>query len=218
MRDGRRSEVGGAVAAFIPVGLAIFVFGTIYGAAARPLLGAPLTLLSSALVFSGSVQFTLAALLAAGGAPIAAAFVASSLNVRNLLLGAVMRPRLGGSRAKRAGLGWFLTDEAVGLALASGPAAETTLFVAGLGCYVTWLGGTAVGLLGATLADVGGLAEAVFPVLFIGLAAVSATRLDVALRAVVAAAITVAIAVALPDLRSVAPVFAVVAVVVPGRR
>ena len=45
---------------------------------------------------------------------------AATLNLRNLVLGAVMRPRLEGSRLSRALRSWFLTDEAVGLAILSG--------------------------------------------------------------------------------------------------
>src|SRR5581483_8199113 len=40
-------------------------FGTLYGAAARPVLGVPLTLLSSVLVYSGALQFAMVALLGA---------------------------------------------------------------------------------------------------------------------------------------------------------
>ena len=56
---------GFIVAAAAPAA-AIFVFGVIYGSIARPLMGATMTMVSSLLIFSGSVQFTVVGLLAAG--------------------------------------------------------------------------------------------------------------------------------------------------------
>jgi predicted branched-subunit amino acid permease len=62
-----------------------------------------------------------------------------------------------------------------------------------------------------------GAAGAVFPVLFIGLAALAATRRSTIVRAVAAAGLTAALALAVPDLRMVAPVIASVVVALPGR-
>jgi hypothetical protein len=45
---------------------AIVVFRVIYGSPARPLIGAGAAMLTSLLIFSGTVQFTIAGLLSAG--------------------------------------------------------------------------------------------------------------------------------------------------------
>lgn len=196
---------------------AVFVFGTIFGGVATPLLGTGLTLAASALVFSGSVQFAMAAVLLSGASPLLAVVSPALLNLRNLVLGAVIRPRIATGPVRRAGLAWFLTDEAVGLSLAHGGRAEPLLLGVGITLYVAWVAGTAVGILGASLSGLATLAEAVFPVLFIGLAAVSIARRDHLARALAAAALTAALVLIWPEGRGVAPVIAVVLVTVPGR-
>jgi predicted branched-subunit amino acid permease len=195
---------------------AIGVFGVIYGSLARPLMGTTATILSSLLIFSGSVQFTIAALLSAGAG--AGALVAGSvmLNLRNLVLGAVMRPRVRLGPLPRAGLGWFLTDEAVGLALTSKEDTAKTLLISGAIFYLAWQVGTVLGLLGASVEGVHSIAEAVFPVLFIGLAALSCSSRSIAVRAGVAALLTIGVELTWPGSRGVTAVVAAIAVSVPG--
>jgi hypothetical protein len=95
--------------------------------------------------------------------------------------------------------------------------AARTLWVSGLACYLAWQTGTLIGLLGAGagLAGVEALASAVFPVLFIGLATLTATARSHAARALGAAALTAGWAFALPDLRALAPVVTSVVVALP---
>jgi predicted branched-subunit amino acid permease len=173
-------------------------------------------MLSSLLIFSGAVQFTIAALLSAGAA--AGALVAGSvtLNLRNLLLGAVLRPRVHRRAIDRAGLAWFLTDESAGLAIASEDDAAKTLLASGAAFYLAWQVGTALGLLGASVESVRAAAEAVFPVLFIGLAALSCSSRSILVRAAVAAMLTAGAAVLWPSARGVAAVVAAIAVALPG--
>ena len=204
------------VAAAAPA-LAIAVFGMIYGSLARAEMGVRATLLSSLLVFSGAVQFTVVALLSAGAETGAILTGAFALNLRNLLLGAVMRPRVQGGAVRRAVVSWFLLDESTGLALASEREAGRTLLVTGAIFYVAWQAGTVLGLLGASLGGVVDLAGATFPVLFIGLAAVACPTRSVAVRALAAAALTASIVVITPDLSAVAAVAAAVVVALPGR-
>jgi predicted branched-subunit amino acid permease len=210
----------------LPAALAIAVFGVLYGAAARPLIGPELTILSSVIIFSGATQFSIIALLAAGATAPALLATAAILNVRHLVMGAVLRPHLGQSRVKRAMLAWFLLDESFGFTVLAAErvepgaqrtaVAEHTLLITGLCCYLAWLIGTALGILGAGVPGLDGVAEAVFPVLFIALAALTARTLGMAGRAAAAALITALISLALPDWRALAPVAAGLAVALPG--
>jgi predicted branched-subunit amino acid permease len=199
----------------LPVLGAVGVFGVLFGAAARPVLGVPLTIASSLLVFSGALQFAMVGLVAVGAGAPALLVTAASLNMRHVVMGAVLRPRLGGSRLRRALLAWFLIDESFGFAIADRDHPDRTLLVTGIGLGLAWLAGTVAGVLGAGLAAVAGLAAAIFPVLFIGLAAVAATTRPMVLRCVAAAVLTLAIAVAWPAARSVAPVVAAFLVALP---
>ena len=202
--------------ALAPISAAIFVFGAVYGTVGARVMGTPMTLLSSAIVFSGALQFTVAGLLLAGAGAPALLAAALTLNVRHVLLGAVLRPRIQTSLLERASAAWFLLDETVGLALTREGDAARILWRAGPACYVAWLGGTAVGVIGGSVDALQSAAEAVFPVLFIGLAALSCRNRSGAVRAVGAAALTAAVAVVWPDVRALAPVFAALLVAIPG--
>jgi predicted branched-subunit amino acid permease len=206
----------GLALALWPVALAIFVFGAIYGTLARPIMGIGTTLISSALIFSGALQFTVAGLLMEGAGAATLIAGAVTLNVRHLLLGAVLRTRIKASVSRRARLAWWLLDETVGLALTQPGDASSTLWRAGIVCYVAWVGGSAVGAAGGSVEALQSAAEAVFPVLFIGLAALSSTNRSTAIRAVVAAGVTAAIALMWEDGRPIAPVIAALVVALPG--
>jgi predicted branched-subunit amino acid permease len=216
------------VVAGLPAALAIGVFGALYGAAARPLLGPELTVVASLVIFSGALQFATVALLAAGAAAPALVITAVVLNLRHIVMGAVVRPWLSESRLRRALLAFFLLDETFGFTVAAaeraeaGPArnavAERTLLATGLLCYAAWIIGTLLGVLGAGIPGMEGFAGAVFPVLFIGLAALAARSRSVAFRAAIAALITAVICFTVPDIRALAPVVAGALVAIPGDR
>jgi predicted branched-subunit amino acid permease len=213
-----RSGVKGAALAAVPAAAAIAVFGVIYGSLARPELGIAGTLLSSLLIFSGSVQFTLAALLASGAGIPALLLGATTLNLRNLALGAVMRPRVRGSRLRRAAYGWFLTDEAVGLAVVSEREPSRTLVISGALFYVSWQVGTLLGVMGASLDQLAQTASAVFPVLFIGLAAMAAASWSIAARSLCAAILAGVAALLWPGSEAVIAVAVAIAAAVPERQ
>jgi predicted branched-subunit amino acid permease len=209
----------------LPAAAAVAVFGSLYGAAARGFLGVPLTLASSLLVYSGALQFAMVALLGAGATTLPLLLTAVVLNLRHLVLGAALRARFESGPLRRALLAFFLVDETFGFAIAAGNTAppravgavtERTLLYSGLTLYVAWLVGTVVGVLGGGLASAERRAGAIFPVLFIGLAALAATRPSHVARALAAALLTAAVAVWLPDLRMIAPVAAGVLVALPG--
>ncbi len=213
------SEDRATLLAAVPLVAAIGLFGVLFGAGARPVFGPTLTLATSAFVFSGAVQFSVAGLALGGASPLALVAAAALVNARNLALGAVLRPHLRVSAVRRAGLAWFLLDETVGLALTRRDRAAWTLVTAGTACYLVWFAGTVVGVLGGNvvpgLAD---LASAVFPVLFVGLAALAATSATLVPRALAAAALTVVLAAVWPSGRALAPVIAAVVVALPGER
>jgi predicted branched-subunit amino acid permease len=215
------------LATTLPAAAAIFVFGTLYGAGASQVLGVPLTIASSLFIFSGALQFALVGLVTAGASALALLLTAGTLNLRHFVLGAVLSARLGGSRLRRAALAFFLVDETFGFAIAAGEAAnrdgrpailvvERTLLVSGIACYLAWQAGTLLGVLGGGLPGVENVARAIFPVLFIGLASLACRRRSHVVRALVAAALTVGWALALPDLRALAPVVAGVVAALPG--
>lgn len=188
----------GLVAASLPIAVAIGIFGLVYGAAARPVLGPGLAVASSVIVFSGAAQFTMVGLLAAGAAPAGVLAGVAILALRHLPLGAVLRPRLEGDRWQRALVSWFLIDETTGLSLARPERGETTLVVGGGLAYLAWVLGTIGGVAGASLASVEPLADALFPVLFVGLAALTAgTRADVG-RTILAGGVSLAVLLAWP--------------------
>lgn len=180
-------------AASLSVGVAIAVFGVVYGASAAPLLGGNLTIMSSALTFSGAAQFTMVALAGNGATPAAILGAVFLLGLRHLPLGALIRGRMRSGRGRRAALSWFLIDETVGLSISLDHPTERTLLISGTVAYLAWVAGTAVGVAGGSVAAVEPLAAALFPVLFVGLAAITTTHRGDALRCVGAALGTVVV-------------------------
>ncbi len=57
--------------------------GLVYGAAARPVIGPELAVVSSLIVFSGAAQFTMVALVAAGATPAAVLAGVATLALRH---------------------------------------------------------------------------------------------------------------------------------------
>ena len=212
-----RSGRGGLLLAAAPLALAIGVFGMIFGAAASLEMDVVMALGMSFLVFSGTLQFATLGLTASGAGVAAIVLTAVALNARHVVLGAVLRPRIEGSAMRRALLAWFMLDESFGLAVASGRRAGFVLLVSGALFFVAWLVGTLLGVLGARLVAVEGLAAALFPVLFVGLAALTVRGRSGVIRAVTAAAIVLAVSLLLPDLHAFVPILAALIVAVPGR-
>jgi predicted branched-subunit amino acid permease len=214
MSEAPRSPVSAAT--LIPIAAAIAVFGVVYGAAAQPLLGTWLTLASSVVVFSGTVQFTMVGLLAAGSGPLGVLWAVFVVNIRNFALGAAVRPHLHGSTTSRMATAWFLIDETVGLALAAPETADRTLLRSGVAAYVAWVIGTAIGVAGGATFGLEALASSVFPVLFIGLAALMIRGARALARAVAGAAVTLVLLFVWPGLAGLAPVVGGVLAALPG--
>lgn len=201
----------------IPVAVAIGVFGVIYGAAAAEIMGPAPAIISSVVVFSGAAQFSLVGLLASGASAATVLGVVTILALRHLPLGAVLRPLLDGGSVSRTGQAWFLVDETAGLAIASGGPASRTLVVAGTAAYLAWIGGTVLGVLGADLGDVESLAVVVFPVLFVGLAALTSRSAADVRRTLLAGGASLALLTIWPEGGALGCMAVAVAVCLPGR-
>jgi branched chain amino acid efflux pump len=200
-----------------PLAAAIGVFGMVFGAAASAQMDPALAVAMSLLVFSGSLQFALIGLLAGGAGPVALLVTTLVLNLRHVVLGAVLRPRLSGPAWRRALLSYFIVDESFGLAVAAGKRAAFVLAVSGVTFYLAWQVGTTLGVLGARLVALEDLAAAIFPVLFIGLAAVTARGRDGLLRAVAAALLVLVAGFVVPAFHDFAPIVAALIVALPSR-
>jgi predicted branched-subunit amino acid permease len=170
----------------------------------------------SLLVFSGAVQFAVIGSLAGGATVTAVLLTVMALNARNLVLGAAFRTRVGGTRGRRALMGWFLTDESFGLAVASGVQAARVLVLSGALFYVAWQVGTILGVGGAQVLELEDAATAIFPVLFIGLAAITSRGRGGAVRSAVAAALVLVGVIVIPDLSPFLPIAASLLVSLPG--
>jgi len=216
-RSATNERSGLEAASLVPVVLAIGVFGVIYGAAASGVIGPMPAIVSSLIVFSGAAQFSLVGLLASGASGLAVLAVVAILALRHLPLGALLRPRLEGGLAARMGRAWFLIDETAGLAIASGGSASSTLLVAGAFSYLAWVVGTVLGVMGADLGNLESLAEVVFPVLFVALAALTARRRPDVVRALVAGAASLLLLAVWPGAGALGCMAVAAAGCVPGK-
>lgn len=155
---------------YIGVGLAVGVVSVASGLAIWQVL------LFSVVVYAGSAQLIIAALLVAGSPVLAIIFTTFIVNLRNLLLGMTIAPHFASSgRWSRVGLGTLLTDESFGVAaqaIAEGKRVNAA-WMHGLNvsaCFI-WLVSTTLGaVIGEWVPDptVYGL-DFALPALFTGL-------------------------------------------------
>ena len=199
-----------------PLAAAIGVFGLVFGASAARQMDFLMALGMSLLVFSGTLQFTTVGLLASGAGVAAIVLTAVALNMRHIVLGAVLRPYVEGSMLRRGLLAWFLIDESFGLAISSRRQAAAVLLISGVIFFAAWQLGTLLGLLGARLVAVEGLAAA-RPMNRIGKTAAATTRSRAgAVRVVVAALLVLALVQLVPDVHAFVPIAVALAVALPG--
>ncbi|WP_114313763.1 AzlC family ABC transporter permease [Thermus caldifontis] len=134
-----------------PIALGYFPVAVAFGAlGAQAGLGYLWFQLTSLLVFAGASQFALVGLLAQGVPPLLAATLGLLLNLRHAFYGPALRPYLKGGPLEA----FFLTDEVFALALRALPGLllerRRGYFLGlGLGAYLSWNLGTALGALGA---------------------------------------------------------------------
>jgi 4-azaleucine resistance transporter AzlC len=148
-------------------------FGASFGVLARAAgLGSLPAVLMSATTFGGSAQFAAISVLDAGGAAAAAIAAAVLLNARYGPISVSIGSAFEGPAWRRFFEAQLIVDESWAIsAIAPGRYSRRLLVGAGLVLYVAWVGGTAVGAVGASaLGDPERLGlDAAFPALFLAL-------------------------------------------------
>ena len=134
----------------LPFAIATLVLGISFGVLARSLgWGILAPIVSSVIIFSGSAQFAVAAVLGAGGGVAAAIVAAVLLNARFGPMGVAVAPYLKGGPLRRALEGQAVVDASWALASRGGGRFEREFMIgATLPQGVAWIAGTAVGALG----------------------------------------------------------------------
>jgi 4-azaleucine resistance transporter AzlC len=188
-RDGARAAV--AVAA------TVWFFGASFGLVARAAgMGVLAPLVMSATTFAGSAQFAVSSILGAGGGAAAAIAAAVLLNARYAPISISVAPLFHGPRLRRLLESQLIVDESWALASRGGGRFDRRILLgAGLLLYVSWVSGTAVGVVaGDALGNPKDLGlDGAFPALFLALLAPQLR----APRAAIAAATGAAIALVL---------------------
>lgn len=149
----RRTIVREALAVALATGAYGIGFGAVGVASGLSVLQ---TCALSLVMFTGASQFAFAGVIAAGGAPVAAAVTALALGTRNTLYGLRMTSVLQWRGWRRVLASHVLIDESTAMAVSRGTLAGARLafLTTGIGIFVLWnlatLGGA---LAGAALGD-----------------------------------------------------------------
>lgn len=184
-RDGARAAL--AVAA------TVWFFGASFGLVARAAgMGVVAPLVMSATTFAGSAQFAVTSILGAGGGAAAAIAAAVLLNARYAPISISVAPLFHGRPLRRLLESQLIVDESWALAGRGGGRFDRRILLgAGLLLYVSWISGTAVGVLaGDALGDPKDLGlDGAFPALFLALLAPQLRAPRAAMAAAVGAVI-----------------------------
>ena len=134
----------------LPFALATLVLGVSFGVLARSLGWGTLTpIVFSVIAASGSAQFGVAAVLGAGGGPIAAIVAAVLLNARFGPMGIAVAPYLKGGSLRRAVEGQAVIDASWALASRGGGRFDREFMIGSWAPqYAAWIIGSAIGALG----------------------------------------------------------------------
>jgi len=156
----------------MPLGITVFAISVSFGILARPLMGWTAPIVMSILVFSGSAQFGLLAVLTAGGSMGAAIAAGVLLNARYLAMGLALAPSLRGRPSSRAAFA-MTTVDASWAAASLGDGTFDPWYMVGVSIpqYTGWVLGTIVGVfVGPALGDPNALGlDALFPAFFVAL-------------------------------------------------
>jgi 4-azaleucine resistance transporter AzlC len=187
----------GAVTA-LPLAVAVGLFGVSFGvlSATSGGMGALPAIVMSATTFAGSAQFAAASILAGGGQPVAAVAAALLLNARYLPIGISVARVLTGGPLRRFLKAQLVVDESWAIAArGGGEFAAGRLIGAGIVLWLSWVGGTVVGVIGGdALGDPTALGlDAAFPALFLALLASQLTDRGAVSAALLGAAIAIAL-------------------------
>jgi len=159
----------------LPIAVTVPLFGVSFGVLARAAdMGVVAPIVMSATTFAGSSQFAVASILDEGGSLAAAIVAALLLNARYAAIGISVAPLFRGSRLRRLPESQLIVDESWAVsARPDGTFDRRVLLGSGLTLYVTWVLGTALGVLGGGfLGDPERLGlDAAFPALFLALLA-----------------------------------------------
>jgi 4-azaleucine resistance transporter AzlC len=159
----------------LPIAVTVPLFGVSFGVLARAAdMGVVAPIIMSATTFAGGAQFAVVSILEEGGSLAAAIVAALLLNARYAAIGISVAPIFRGSRLRRLLESQLIVDESWALsARPDGTFDRRVLLGAGLTLYVTWVLGTALGVLGGSfLGDPERLGlDAAFPALFLALLA-----------------------------------------------
>lgn len=138
--------------ACVPIMIGYFPVAVTFGIAGLATGLSPVqVVLMSVLVYAGASQFLLLAAIKAGTPWLGAIALCSLLNARHLLYGPLLSRLLPPDRATRLRLAFGLTDEVFATALHRlehvAPAERSRwMFMLGMGAWLTWIAGTAVGV------------------------------------------------------------------------
>ena len=161
------------VRAALAVAATVWFFGASYGLTARSAgMGAVAPLVMSATTFAGSAQFAVTSILGASGGTAAAIAAAVLLNARYAPISISVAQLFHGPRLRRLIESQLIVDESWALSSrGDGRFDRRILLGAGLLLYVSWVGGTAVGVLaGDALRDPRDIGlDGAFPALFLAL-------------------------------------------------
>ncbi len=188
----------------VTLGLAVGVVGVVFGVLSVAAgISVPRTCAMSALMFTGASQFAAVGVVGSGGSQVAAASAAIALCLRNALYGPVVdRWFRDESPLRRAALAHLIIDESTGVGAAQDTPRDRRrgFIAAGLGVFVFWNLGTALGAVGGgIIGDVErwGL-DAVFPAAFVVLLLPHLSGRDGRKAAAVAAALAAAASLVAP--------------------
>ena len=168
-----RARFRSGVRAAMPVAVAGSLVALSFGIVAHDaVFSAVAAVVMSAVVFAGSAQFAAVAIIGQGGTVAAAVVAAALMNSRFLPMGIALAPWLPGGPLRRALQGQAVVDASWAMAAApDGSFDRWFLFGATAPQYVTWVGGTVVGVLaGGALGDPRALGlDAIYPAFFAAL-------------------------------------------------
>jgi 4-azaleucine resistance transporter AzlC len=165
---------GAGLRAIAPLLPAVLVFGVSFGVLAQAAgFNGTAAIVMSMTTFAGSAQFAVVSVLGAGGTVVAAILAGVLLNARYGPMALSAATAFRGGWLQRLVEAQLLVDESWALSQRGGHFDRRILIGAGLGLYVGWSGGTAIGVVaGDSLADPTTLGlDAAFPALFLALLA-----------------------------------------------